>query len=103
MKPCLGIVAKLMLGLSVFAAAFAVDVNRDSSAGFSLVAGADARVGRPLTPMSYAGVARRTTYRAVAAPVAVRPVVVAPVPVVVVPPTCVDTVDVYGRVTRVCR
>lgn len=25
---------------------------------------AEARIGRPLTPMSYAGVARRTTYRA---------------------------------------
>jgi hypothetical protein len=32
----------------------------------SLVSSAEARVGRPLTPMSYAGVARRTTRRAVA-------------------------------------
>lgn len=32
----------------------------------SLISSADARVGRPLTPMSYAGVARRTTRRAVA-------------------------------------
>ncbi len=31
----------------------------------SLVTQADARVGRPLTPMSVAGVARRTTRRAV--------------------------------------
>jgi len=31
----------------------------------SLIAEANARVGRPLTPMSYAGVARRTTGRAV--------------------------------------
>ena len=30
------------------------------------VSTAEARVGRPLTPMSYAGVARRTTRRAVA-------------------------------------
>ena len=30
------------------------------------VSSAEARVGRPLTPMSYAGVARRTTRRAVA-------------------------------------
>ena len=30
----------------------------------SLVSSAEARVGRPLTPMSYAGVARRTTRRA---------------------------------------
>jgi hypothetical protein len=31
-----------------------------------LVSTADARIGRPLTPFSYAGVARRTTRRAVA-------------------------------------
>ena len=35
-----------------------------SSPGF-LVASADARFGRPVTPVSYAGVARRTTRRAV--------------------------------------
>jgi hypothetical protein len=29
------------------------------------VSSAEARIGRPLTPMSYAGVARRTTRRAV--------------------------------------
>jgi hypothetical protein len=55
---------------------------------------AQAIIGRPLTPMSYAGVARRTTRRAVAvgavypvAPVVVAPpaVVVAPRPVVVAP------------------
>ncbi len=32
----------------------------------SLLATAEARIGRPMTPMSYAGVARRTTRRAVA-------------------------------------
>jgi hypothetical protein len=30
----------------------------------SLVSQAEARIGRPMTPMSYAGVARRTTRRA---------------------------------------
>jgi len=34
--------------------------------GQALVSQADARVGRPATPRSYAGVARRTTRRAVA-------------------------------------
>lgn len=33
-----------------------------------LIATADARVGRPATPVSYAGVARRTTARRVATP-----------------------------------
>jgi hypothetical protein len=36
-------------------------------------------VGRPLTPMSYAGVARRTTRRAVVAESAAAPVVAVPV------------------------
>ena len=31
----------------------------------SAISSAQARIGRPLTPMSYAGVARRTTRRAV--------------------------------------
>src|SRR6187401_1353985 len=35
--------------------------DSSSSAPKSFVQTADARVGRPLTPMSYAGVARRTT------------------------------------------
>jgi hypothetical protein len=89
----------------------------------ALVSTAQARIGRPLTPMSYAGVARRTTRRAYgygapvyAAPravvVAPRPVVVAPAPVVVAPapvvvapvaPRCVQVVDVYGRLTYRCR
>ncbi|MBB5053035.1 hypothetical protein HNQ36_003026 [Afipia massiliensis] len=76
----------------------------------SLVSSADARIGRPLTPMSYAGVARRTTRRAVvggavaagavaagtyyAAPVVVAPAVV---------PRCAQVVDAYGRIATVCR
>ena len=87
----------------------------------ALVSSAEARIGRPLTPMSYAGVARRTTRRAVAvgaaagaayaAPVVVAPapVVVAPAPVVVAPPPvvvapgrCVQAVDPYGRIYTRC-
>ena len=68
----------------------------------SLVSSAEARIGRPLTPMSYAGVARRTTRRAVAvgaagAAVYAAPVVVAPVKV------CSQAVDAYGRIVTVCR
>jgi hypothetical protein len=73
-----------------------------------LLTQAEARIGRPLTPLSYAGVARRTTRRAVAvgaygAAVAA-PVVVAPAPVVVAPAarTCVQAVDAYGRVFYRC-
>jgi hypothetical protein len=67
----------------------------------SLLSSAEARIGRPLTPLSYAGVARRTTRRAVAAgAVAAGAVYAAPV---VVAPACAQVVDVYGRVVTVCR
>jgi len=61
-----------------------------------LVKEAQAIIGRPLTPMSYAGVARRTTRRGAyygygAAVVAPVPYVAAPAPVVVAP------VPYYGR------
>jgi hypothetical protein len=68
-----------------------------------LVSSAEARVGRPLTPMSFAGVARRTTRRAVvygaAAGVAAGAVYAAP------SAGCVQTqvADAYGRIVTVCR
>ena len=53
---------------------------------------ANAIIGRPLTPLSYAGVARRTTRRAVYAGAAMTaPVYVAPAP------TCFQAYDAYGR------
>jgi hypothetical protein len=48
---------------------------------------AEARVGRPLTPVSYAGVARRTTRRAVAVGAAA---------------SCVTTYNAYGQRITVC-
>jgi hypothetical protein len=69
----------------------------------SLVSPAEARIGRPLTPMSYAGVARRTTRRAVAVgAVAVGTAAVVAAPMVVAP-ACSQVVDVYGRVVTVCQ
>jgi hypothetical protein len=74
----------------------------------SFVSSAEAVTGRPLTPLSYAGVARRTTRRAVGAGVAAGAVYGAPVVVVVVPapvvvaPTCVQAVDAYGRIYSRC-
>jgi hypothetical protein len=68
---------------------------------------AEARIGRPLTPMSYAGVARRTTRRAVYGAAAVGTAAAvgaaaygayaAPVA-----PTCYQAVDAYGRVYTRC-
>ena len=65
---------------------------------------ANAVIGRPLTPMSYAGVARRTTRRAYGAYGAYAPygaaVVAAPV---VIGPACAQVVNVYGQLQTVCR
>jgi len=64
----------------------------------SLVSSAEARIGRPLTPMSYAGVARRTTRRAVAAGAVVGGAAVYAAPA----RTCTQAVDAYGRIATVC-
>lgn len=82
----------------------------------SFVSPARAIIGRPLTPMSYAGVARRTTvragaygaygtYGAAAAAGAATAAAVASQPTVIyaAPPTnCVRFVDAYGTVTYRC-
>jgi hypothetical protein len=55
----------LALG-SAFAALFAVELAPDAPLGLRFAGDAHAIIGAPLTPMSYAGVARRTTRRVVA-------------------------------------
>ena len=55
----------------------AADLNESTHIGFSIIQSAEARVGRPLTPVSVAGVRRRTRRRtavATAAVVSTRPV-----------------------------
>ncbi len=64
------------------------------SGGFTSIA--SARFGRPLTPLSYAGVARRTTRRAVAYGAA------AGYGAAVYGPRCVQAVDAYGRIYTRC-
>nr|WP_249734094.1 hypothetical protein [Bradyrhizobium sp. sGM-13] len=72
-------------------------------AGSALVSSAEARIGRPLTPMSYAGVARRTTRRAVAVGAVAAGAAVA-APVVVAPArVCTQGVNAYGQIVTVCR
>jgi hypothetical protein len=75
----------------------------------SFVTSAHAIIGRPLTPMSYAGVARRSAVGygvgvgvgvAVGAAVVAAPVYGAPVYGV---PACAQVVNVYGQITTVCR
>ena len=75
-----------------------VQLGRQSA----FVSSADARIGRPLTPMSYAGVARRTTRRAVAVG-AVGAAGVYGATVVAPAVACAQVVNAYGQIVRVCR
>ncbi|MCK1285775.1 hypothetical protein IVB41_17790 [Bradyrhizobium sp. 44] len=61
-----GLVTKLSLAVAVVALGVSGSIDWSAEEGLSLALGrAEARVGRPLTPVSVAGVARRTTRRAV--------------------------------------
>jgi hypothetical protein len=78
-------------------------ISEKISQSGSLVTSAHAIIGRPLTPMSYAGVARRSAVGVgvgVGVGVAVGAAVAAPV---VVAPACAQVVNVYGQITTVCR
>ena len=80
-------------------AAFAAGLSWNGSSRVierGLFSEVQARVGRPLTPMSYAGVARRTTRRAVAVGAA------AGAAGVYYGSSCTQVVDAYGRVMTRC-
>ena len=57
--------SKWALGAAVAIACLFISDNTSLTQGSSLITQANARVGRPATPGSVAGVARRTTRRAV--------------------------------------
>jgi hypothetical protein len=93
---------RLALALLAGAAGLLIGEPGSMTDSGSLLSQANAIIGRPLTPVSYAGVARRTTRRAVVGGAMVGgAVVVAPAPVVVAP-ACVQAVDVYGRIYTRC-
>src|SRR3954453_6553594 len=74
---------------------FVMVANDSTSSGSTnFVQSAEARVGRPLTPMSYAGVARRTTRRAVAVGAATTGAAYYS--------RCTSVVNSYGQVVRRC-
>jgi hypothetical protein len=73
--------------------------NGKSTIDGRFVSEADARIGRPLTPMSYAGVARRTTRRAVAGAAVVGGAVAAGA---YYGSSCAQVVDAYGQVYTRC-
>lgn len=70
--------------------------NGETAIDNGLVSSAEARIGRPLTPMSYAGVARRTTRRAVAVGAG------AAAAGAYYGSGCVQVVDAYGQVVTRC-
>lgn len=92
---------RLSIATMLGGAAFLWSGQLPQDAQSSLVSSAEARVGRPLTPISYAGVARRTTRRAVVGGAAVAGAAVVAAPVVVAP-TCRQVADAYGRIVTVC-
>lgn len=56
---------RLLLAMVAFSAGLAVESDPVRWQGASVFSSAEAIVGRPMTPLSYAGVARRTTRRMV--------------------------------------
>jgi hypothetical protein len=70
--------------------------NGETVVDGGLVTSAEARIGRPLTPMSYAGVARRTTRRAVAVGAG------AAAAGAYYGSGCAQVVDAYGQVVTRC-
>ncbi|PVE20815.1 hypothetical protein DC522_30145 [Microvirga sp. KLBC 81] len=67
----------------------------------SFISRAEARVGRPATPMSYAGVARRTTRRAVAYGTAAGAAAAAGT-YYYAAPGCQQVVNSYGQIVYRC-
>jgi hypothetical protein len=88
-----------MLATALIAFAAGMSWSDGSMVRIGAFSEAQARIGRPFTPMSYAGVARRTTRRAVTAGAAVGAVGAAGA---YYGSSCVQVVDAYGRVTTRC-
>jgi hypothetical protein len=86
----------LLAAVMAFAGALLWNGKNDIDQG--LVSASQARVGRPLTPMSYAGVARRTTRRAVYGTAAAA----AAAGAYAVAPGCVQVTNAYGQIITQC-
>lgn len=89
----------LVAATAAFLAGLLLDLDRTAyPAG---IRSAEARIGRPLTPMSYAGVARRTTRRAIYGTAAVTAGAAA-AGAYMASPGCAQVTDAYGRVYTKC-
>jgi len=97
---------RLTLAAAAGIACLLVSDNPSQIRPDSFVSQAGAWIGRPLTPMSYCGVARRTTRRAfyagamVGAAAVAAPVYMAPT--IYPAPGCIQRVDAYGRIYYQC-
>lgn len=94
----LKLISRAALALLAGGAVLVWSGNAPDPAG-SIVSRAEARVGRPATPMSYAGVARRTTRRAVAVGAAGAAAAGA---YYYAAPGCRQVVNAYGQIVYQC-
>jgi hypothetical protein len=100
---------RTLAAVAVAAAALFWGGDIPTGNGKSFVASAEAWVGAPATPRSFAGVARRTTRRAVAVGATAGAVAVGTAAVAAtttaatVARNCVRVVGSYGRTAVVCR
>jgi hypothetical protein len=92
---------RLTLATVVAAVSLIVSDQLPQTGSRSLFSQAQALIGRPLTPFSYAGVARRTARRYGAYGAYAAPMYAAPVPVYPAP-ACYQAVDAYGRIFYRC-
>jgi hypothetical protein len=90
----------ILLAGAVAAFAGAMLWNGKADVRSGLVSTSEARIGRPLTPMSYAGVARRTTRRAVYGTAAVA--ATAGAAYYATQPGCTQVTNAYGQVITRC-
>lgn len=78
-------------------------ISTDSVSGLTLIPEAHAVVGRPLTPLSVAGVARRSTARTVAASAATPPAAAQPQTTAARPPGAPPVGTVVGTLPAGCK
>ena len=90
---------RILIGLSTAAAAMLWN-GQPPGGSYTLTTSAEARIGRPLTPMSYAGVARRTTRRAVTYGAAAGAAAAAGS--YYYAPGCAQVVNAYGQIVYQC-
>jgi len=105
MTPRKNFITRVLIAGAFASAVVGLDVNFKSPSFKSLRVGvpeAHAIIGRPLTPLSYAGVARRTTRRAIAAGAYAAGAAAGSTVVVAPSASCVQAVDVYGRLYWRC-